>query len=171
MSNKDDVLMTTLSEFFRTPDNINKMLEITETKTSPISLRLLDWFATNYSKKYGTVIDDKSTGLPINIYFDYKNQLSSYKKTRFDPFCRQDRIKFYHDVDKSTRTTIAQLNFFKWVISKGVLDYVNEHIPEITLDMTRVSKNKAEPKAKRTLITPTQKTMTYTTKTTIVDFN
>ena len=47
---KQDLLMQSLLNFFSTKKNINIILSIIEGK-SKISLRLIDWFVTNYCKK------------------------------------------------------------------------------------------------------------------------
>ena len=49
-SSKQDLLMTSLTEFFQDNKNFSKMLSIVSSK-SKISLRVLDWFVTNYAKK------------------------------------------------------------------------------------------------------------------------
>ena len=47
---QNDLLLNNLIEFYKTEDNMTKMLKII-TGESPISLRIVDWFATNYAKK------------------------------------------------------------------------------------------------------------------------
>ena len=47
---KPDLLMISLTRFFKDKEKMDIMLPIIEGK-SPISLRILDWFVTNYSKK------------------------------------------------------------------------------------------------------------------------
>ena len=81
---------------------------------SKISLRVMDWFVTNYSKKNnisylinkdGNIINsisDNQTGKEFVVYLDYKLQLKGYQKKQFDPFCRRSRINFYYDGDKSS---------------------------------------------------------------------
>jgi hypothetical protein len=67
------------------------------TGESKISLRIVDWFATNYAKKYFTLYDIPSKSPDISfkrfkVYTDYKLKLKAYSKKRFDPFCRWERI-------------------------------------------------------------------------------
>ena len=57
------------------------------TGNSEISLRVLDYFVTNYSK-YNDVKIKKKNNINYNVYQDYKNKLKSYNKRFFDPFCR-----------------------------------------------------------------------------------
>jgi hypothetical protein len=68
---------------------------------------------------------------------DYKSQLKGYKKKLFDPFCRKKRIPFYYNETEYVITTIGQLNFFKWAISKKVLDYVINNFEVIYKDMQK----------------------------------
>lgn len=131
---KEDLLMHSLSSFFSSTKNTNKILSIIQQKSN-ISLRLLDWFVTNYSKKNKT-----SYKLPNNetffVHLNYKSQLKSYSKKQFDPFCRRNRIDFFYTSSKSFETTVGQLCFFRWAIQNKILDYVDTHFKDIETDMT-----------------------------------
>jgi hypothetical protein len=50
ISSKKDLLMQSLINFFTNRDNLDQVIPIITGK-SKISLRILDWFVTNYSKK------------------------------------------------------------------------------------------------------------------------
>ena len=134
IKDKKDILLPKLYEFFTQDNNINKMLPIVMGETK-ISIRVLDWFITNYSKDKRVYykIDNKT----FNVHMDYKSQLKGYKKKLFDPFCRKKRIPFYYSTDEYVVTTIGQLNFFRWAISKKILDYVFEHFDDIYKDMSK----------------------------------
>ena len=60
--------------------------------TSDISLRVIDWFVTNYAKTHSTAYI--LNGQEFLVYRDYKSQLKAYSKKLFDPFCRRERIYF-----------------------------------------------------------------------------
>ena len=119
---QNDLLLTNLIEFYKLDDNLDNMLKII-TGESKISLRIVDWFATNYAKKYYTVynIDTNSTTLAdsvvaakrFKVYIDYKLKLKAYSKKRFDPFCRWERISIPYKNGTYIETTIGQLNFIK----------------------------------------------------------
>jgi hypothetical protein len=118
------------------------------TGESKISLRIVDWFATNYAKKNYTLIDQPS-GKRFKVYPDYKLKLKAYSKKRFDPFCRWDRISIPYKNDTSIETTIGQLNFFKWAIENSVIQYIETNYDPIESDMNlhnSTSKRKEMPK-------------------------
>jgi hypothetical protein len=136
-----DLLMISLSKFYSNKQNINKVITLIEQK-SDISLRLVDWFVTNYSKKNNTVITKERNGnvMHFNVYLSYRNQLKAYQKEKFDPFRRNEHIIFYYDVDKSIETTHGQLNFFRWVLQNDILDYIQDNFSEIETDMLLTQK-------------------------------
>ena len=115
---QNSILLQNLLSFYEKDNNIDKMLSIIN-GDSKISLRIVDWFATNYAKLYYTVytLDDK---IRFKVYDDYKLKLRAYSKKRFDPFCRWDRIAIPYKDNKSIQTTIGQLNFFKWALENKV---------------------------------------------------
>lgn len=142
ITNSKDLLMTSLSKFYNTKVNINRVIPIID-GTSDISLRLIDWFVTNYSKKHNTVItkERQNNIIHFNVYLSYRSQLKAYSKQQFDPFRRRDRISFVYDDDKSIETTIGQLNFFRWVVQNDILEYINTHIEEVEKDMIKTQKD------------------------------
>jgi len=90
---KLSLLMKSLTDFYKNPIYIEQMKNIVD-QNSVISLRILDWFITNYSKKYRTIIKNKDSTL--DVYQNYKLQLKSFSKKQFDPFCRKNKILFYY---------------------------------------------------------------------------
>ena len=102
---------------------------------SRISLRIIDWFATNYAKKYFTVYQIPNSERRFKVYVDYKLKLKAYSKKRFDPFCRWDRITVPYKDGKYIQTTIGQLNFFKWALENNVINYIEENYANIEKDM------------------------------------
>ena len=107
------------------------------TGDSKVSLRIVDWFATNYAKKYYTVysLEDGDETKRFKVYFDYKLKLKAYSKKRFDPFCRWDRISVPYKNGTCIETTIGQLNFFKWALENNVIKYIEENYDVIEKDM------------------------------------
>ena len=139
-----DLLMPNLEKFYREQKNINIIIDIIESK-SDLSRRVLDWFVTNYSKKYIIILnqDNGVTGGGFNVYQNYKLQLKSYSKCNFDPFCRKDKILFYYTDDKFIQTSCGQLCFFRWCIQNNILDYVLKNLETIENDM-KMSKIKTK---------------------------
>ena len=145
---KNDLLTTSLLNFFTNDNNINIFTPVIH-GDSKISLRVIDWFVTNYSKKNNIsyfITDDNQIEFDSDnlsgkkykqfvVYLDYKLQLKGYQKKQFDPFCRRSRIDFFYKTDKYIVTTVGQLNFFKWAISNKILDYIDKHLKTIELDM------------------------------------
>ena len=152
---QNDLLTAKLFTFFKQNnfEPLKKMLAVINGE-SLISLRIIDWFSTNYAKKHYTVYSipgDSNTGKParrFKVYNDYKLKLKAYSKKRFDPFCRWDRIAFPYVDNTSIQTTVGQLNFFKWAIENCVVQYVESNYREIEHDMnTRNSISKRKTKA------------------------
>lgn len=148
LTDKKDRLMTKLTEFFTLDKkNIDKMLPIVR-EEHKISLRILDWFVTNYSKKYN-INYTKTDGNQFNVYLKYKDQLKAYSKRQFDPFRRRERITFYYETKKCIATTVGQLNFFKWAIENEILNYVLKNYSKIEDDMMKSMREKYKNKKKK----------------------
>jgi hypothetical protein len=142
---QNDLLLHKVLRFYHENDgeNMDKMLAVINGTTN-ISLRIMDWFVTNYSKKHYTVYDLVGEGTAaaatrpkrFKVYVDYKLKLRAYSKKRFDPFCRWDRINVPHKNGTTyIQTTLGQLNFFKWAIENEVLRYIHENYTAIETDM------------------------------------
>ena len=129
---KLSLLMKSLTEFYKNTYYINEMRNIVD-QNSIISLRILDWFITNYSKKHRTLIsvDDKL----VDVYQNYKLQLKSFSKRAFDPFCRKNKIIFYYTDTEFIETSCGQLCFFRWCFENNILSYVKDNLSTIEQDM------------------------------------
>ena len=139
---QNDLLLNKLMTFYKDSHMLDKMLKIITGETK-ISLRIVDWFATNYAKKYYTLYNVNNKR--FKVYLDYKLKLKAYSKKRFDPFCRWDRISIPYKNGTSIETTIGQLNFFKWAIENDVIEYIKQHYSDIETDMNgRNSTSKRE---------------------------
>lgn len=164
VESKSEVLLESLRRFY-TPDNVAVLSRVLRNETK-LSLRTLDWLCTNYAKKRNIVY--VRGGKMFNVYIDYKASLKAYSKKAFDPFQRRDRVTLH-----GITTTVAQLNFFRWAITRGVLEYALEHAAEIeqdmlgALDRVKVQKPKA---ARRELSKAATKSATKTRVTVTVRF-
>ena len=163
---QNDLLLKNLMIFYKTYDldgiynpnnNLDKILKIITGETK-ISLRIVDWFATNYAKKYYTLYIIEGTNDNVTrrfkVYDDYKLKLKAYSKKRFDPFCRWDRISIPYKNGTSIETTIGQLNFFKWTLENKVIDYIEQNYAEIEKDMN----NRNSTSKRKEIITDNSKT-------------
>ena len=163
---QNDLLLKNLIIFYKTYDldgiynpnnNLDKILKIITGETK-ISLRIVDWFATNYAKKFYTlyVIEGANDNVTrrFKVYDDYKLKLKAYSKKRFDPFCRWDRISIPYKNGTSIETTIGQLNFFKWTLENKVIDYIEQNYSDIETDMN----NRNSTSKRKEIITDNSKT-------------
>lgn len=128
IQSKEQWVLHRLEGFYTDTEHFQRIQDVLS-GSSRISLRLLDWFVTNYSKKHNVSYLTKSNRHVI-VYLVYKSHLKAYNKKMFDPFCRWKRIQF-----RGLDTTVGQLNFFEWAIQDEVLDYLETHYDEIHSDM------------------------------------
>lgn len=137
---QQDLLLDSLKDFYTETENLKKIIDIVNGESN-ISLRIVDWFVTNYAKKYFTVYEipmllgTKEENARFKVYNEYKLKLKAYSKKRFDPFCRWDRIEIPYNDTMYMETTIGQLNFFKWALQHKVIDYIEQHYQHIEQDM------------------------------------
>ena len=134
---KQDQVVLWLQEFYTIPGNLEKLLSILQ-GNSEISLRLVDYFVTNYAKKMNTSFTKENRH--FLVYFNYKRELNAYSKRLFDPFCRRERIQFEARGQTPFVTTVGQLNFFRWFIEKEIYDYVLANRESIEKDMNNTLK-------------------------------
>ena len=150
---KETCYFAMIDKFFkRCPDNmITKMINIID-GNDKISLRILDWFVTRYSKK--GIDFAKDNGDVFDVHINYKAQLKSYKKRYFDPFRRKNKFNYEFNIGgekKLLLTTIGQLNFFGWAINNNIISFVDQSLQQITKAMNvsnREDKKKKVEKAK-----------------------
>lgn len=137
LNTQNDLLLQHLLDFFKSePAHMTKMMSIINGE-SRISLRIVDWFVTNFAKKYYVwyTMNEDEMASRFKVYHDYKLKLKAYKKKNFDPFCRWQRTTIPYDDENLLETTIGQLNFFKWAIEHQIIDYIQSHFDEIEEDM------------------------------------
>lgn len=152
-----ELLLSSITRYFQAnKDDMDKMIEIISSN-SDISLRLLDWFVTHYSKIHNVIfwIDESDKKLyedlpineevakrarKVNLHLEYRGQLKSYSKFYFDPFRRHNRITYVIDENRTIETTIGQLNFFRWVFKNKILDYVERYSKKIAKEMANNDK-------------------------------
>ena len=100
-----------------------------------VSLRLVDWAVTNYSKSHATmyVLDGKM----FHVHNSYLRWLAGYKRKLFDVFCRGATQNIVLNVSKEKQITssVGQINFFHWAYRHGVLDFIKLKRDDMQVDM------------------------------------
>lgn len=155
ISSQESLLLKSFEHFYENLECYNDLIAIINSQTKStkfkISIRLIDYFVTKYSKKNKITYklnDKNNSDIQFSIYQSYKQQLKIFQKKNFDPFARGIRIPYFIN-DSCIITTIGQLNFFKWFISKKIIDYVIKNKEAIELEINKSNKNKLIPKVKK----------------------
>jgi len=133
--------------FFQNKNFLVQLYDIIE-NNNEINPALMDFFITNYSKTNISCIKLSNNDY-FYIYDEYKNQLKSHTKKLFDPFKRSSKfipkIEFEYENIKIV-TTIAQLNFYKWILKYNILKYIEENKKDICNSMSVYLENKKQKK-------------------------
>lgn len=129
---------------------VDCLLDIINGKAK-VSIRVIDYFVTNYSRKYDTTYQIKINGeiCEFNVYQEYWNQLNAYSKSNLDPFCRKKKVLYAYvsndgKYSVTFKSSLGQLYFFFWAIRNKVLEYVNRHLSEIDEDMKATTRLNSE---------------------------
>jgi hypothetical protein len=148
---KPELVISSLQRFYSTHPEIDKVITYL-IGDAPVSLRIIDWFVTKYSRK--NFVHYQLNGQDFLVYLSYKGQLKAYSKQYFDPNCRRERIMFKIPNHDAFLTTIGKLNFFRWALETKILDYIeinqdeiragyNAYLKETTQNQKRVKNNTA----------------------------
>ena len=152
-NNRSILLKTSLQEYFNKDKTALMKFVDTVLKKTPYSLRVLEWFCSNYSKK-NNISYNIGKNKEFNVFLSYKCELTSFSKKTFDPFKRKhdgySKFKIYYNDKDFVYTTVGQLNFFKWCIKNKILNYVNNNLKDIKKDMDE-STNYKKPNKKNTV--------------------
>ena len=135
--NPNSSLLTSLLQFYAEPKHIEQLYLLISTEDK-ISLRLLEWTVINYAKNESLVIDNGTTER-FAVHVSYKATLSGYSKEKFDPCCRTEHIGIPY-LNKILSTTIAQMNFIRWVIKNNILTYIRKNYAALFKDMKEKNK-------------------------------
>lgn len=133
--NSSELLFFSLKKYYAISDNILIIKNIIDGHlNSKLSLRLIDWYVTNYCKNNNVVYSINKNEY-FNVYMNYRAQLKAFKKIQFDPFRRRERIVFKFNETDYINTTIGQLNFFRWAIENKVIENLQNNIVCVEKDM------------------------------------
>ena len=144
LSRTDDVLLDSIIEWYNIDHkSINRFLSIVKRKHG-LSLRIIDWLVTNYSKIHSLTID--TSDFPRDLNRDYQKHLNAFSKKNLDPFARRNKIKIRVKHENGSiefrTTTVGQLNFFRWFISNNIEDILRSERSKIELHMKSIEKDK-----------------------------
>jgi len=169
-----NLLLSSLTVFYKKHPAYRKALKEIIDGHSLLSLRIIDWFVTHYSRLHQVIywIDtDKnkyyeqypengnSNIKKFHLYTEYRAQLQSYTKLFFDPFRRHERITFILEEEPfvSIETTVGQLNFFRWAFQNHIFAYIFSNLETIENTMAQYQKQiKKQPTILSTPASPPQ---------------
>lgn len=111
-------LEESLTSYFSSNDNLKQMLIIHHSRT--VQPRLIDFFITQYSKKYPQFYIHNTHGI-CDIYNSYKLQLKGYHKKHFNLFGKDNKVK----LGKNISIALSKLNVYRWILDNDVLKCIN----------------------------------------------
>lgn len=161
---KPELVILALQKFYNSRDDMDKIMPYL-LGTSPISLRLIDFFVTNYCRK--NFISYSLNGQEFLVYVSYKSQLKAYSKQFFDPNCRRERIVFQIQGYEPFRTTVGQLNFFRWAFENRLIDYIQDHYDEIQEDRIACQKRNNSTQSSMSTVSSEASTLTVASSETL----
>ena len=160
IENKNDLLLKSLLTFYKKNSNM-KILYNYVSKTTPISLRIFDFLCTKYIKNRNVIYYNEKNGkkVPFNLNVAYKAQLKAYSKLQFDPFKRHDRIEIPCSMsdDGKLKTTVGQLNFFRFAIENGLIQWIEnqDNLKKVEAAICADTKNKNNKEKTKKITTST----------------
>jgi hypothetical protein len=105
---------------------IHKILIGEDALTSSIINFTVVTFASKYESRIEHICEDGTIEY-IYISRSYNGQLTDHRRQCFDPFCRKPKIPFEYRPGKTIVTSVSQLNFYRWVINIGLLEFIREN--------------------------------------------
>lgn len=155
---KPELIVASLQRFYATYPDMSKVMPYLIGEAE-ISLRVIDWFVTKYSRKNFTSYD--LNGQRFVVYKSYKGQLDAYNKQYFDTNCRRERIQFAIKDYPPFVTTIGKLNFFRWALETNLLEYLEANKETLKAGYNQFLKDTTQ--AQKTASTTASSTPTSTT--------
>ena len=141
LSRSDEVLLeSVLGWYNENPTRVESFLAIVKRKNG-MSLRVIDWLVTNYSKTTSVVLE--TDGVPRDLNRDYQKNLSAYNKRNMDPFARKNKILIMVNGKESRNSTVGQLNFFRWFIKNGISSFLQNN-KELVEDHMKAAESRSK---------------------------
>lgn len=135
-----------ISSFYN-KDRLKRTLVPLIQQKSSVSLRLLDWLCTNYSKVHNInyMIDLDGNKILFNVHQSYKQWQRNYRRRLYDAFRRRNHVYFVSDGILHS-TTVGQLNFVYWAVVYRVYDFLKENVQIVEDNMNTCLHNSRESK-------------------------
>lgn len=93
-------------------------------QSGPIPLRDLEWLCTNLARERTLIING------IDVFGDYTAKRRGNRKRNFEPYCK--RVRWAFEIDGHVwYTSLGQLNFMKWALETGIVEYAIRNRDEI----------------------------------------
>ena len=154
MNTDEQLTMDKLMKFYSHHVNMMQFLDVVVLKKKHVPLRVIDWFLTNYAKKYDIRYQIKRPNGTIEtfkVYRRYRAELKASKKKKWDPFCRGEHFVMEYELPVTNEiiefeTAICQLNSFRWLIKYLVIDYILKNYDDIYEDMKKNGSQTGEKK-------------------------
>lgn len=108
---------------FYTTDMLRSMLPFIS-QSGPIPLRDLEWLCTNLARERTLIING------VDVFGDYTAKRRGNRKRNFEPYCK--RVRWAFEIDGHVwYTSLGQLNFMKWALETGIIEYAIRNREEI----------------------------------------
>ena len=120
-STRSQLLLNRLRIFFRVPERRKVLADVLQHKTA--SLRMLEHFVTKPNGGVPVLIP----GTVDTLHDSYAQNLKSYGKNNFDPFCRGERVHLPDVAGLPLSTTVGQLNFMRFCVANNVMDLFSKY--------------------------------------------
>ena len=164
MEDRTEIIYNSVRTHFEAnPGQFAQVKRILTTNTS-VSLRFIWRVVAVLANK-----NNLRTPQGLSIYASYKTTLRVYSQPFFDPFCRDRYVVIDADSQQMARSdirvgakreftsSIAQLNFLRWLLDNHILQYIESNMDMLTnmsTDMAKPSDGKGGVKMTAKKITP-----------------
>lgn len=154
----DQILTCELKRYFTAhPEEYEELRQIItnkrgNTKKSLPSLRGLEYVTTHMAKLHDMGFfyrNERGEDVYCDFYHAYKTMLGDYKKRHFDSFRRTAEIQFQIPNHAPIKTTIAQMQWGRWIYEQSVMLWVKQNWPEVRISMAASLKEQRAAKRRR----------------------
>ena len=135
-----DTMVHMVDSGSRTPRVGAKALTTTAPTSTRLSLRMVDYVCTTYSRDVRVLLYDRSRCDYTDLRVQYVDAVDTYGKSLFDAFRRISKVSRKVDLDlhgAHFETTVGQLNFFRWAFEAGVVAWCQHNIMTIDIAMQK----------------------------------